>query len=91
MCALVDDIVIIARSREEVIEIYKETEEKAGKIGAEENQRETNICLCQRQEAEGNQRETNICLCQRQKAEGNQRETNICLCQRQKAEGNHKT
>jgi hypothetical protein len=39
MCAYEDDIVIIATSREKIIEIYKKMKEKAGKIGLEVNKR----------------------------------------------------
>jgi hypothetical protein len=37
ICAYANDIVIIARPREDVSVIYKESEEKAGKIGLEVN------------------------------------------------------
>jgi hypothetical protein len=33
ICAYADDIVVIARSREKIIEIYNKMAEKAGKIG----------------------------------------------------------
>jgi D-mannonate dehydratase len=35
ICAYSDDIVVITRFREKIIEIYNKIEEKAGKIGLE--------------------------------------------------------
>jgi hypothetical protein len=39
ICAYAEDIVITARSRENIIDIYMEMEEEAGKTGLEVNER----------------------------------------------------
>jgi hypothetical protein len=41
ICPYADDVVI-TKSREKIIEIYKEIEEKARKIGLEVNEKQTN-------------------------------------------------
>jgi GTP-dependent phosphoenolpyruvate carboxykinase len=41
----VDDIVIIAGTREKIIDIYKKMQEKAGKIGLEANERKTKYMI----------------------------------------------
>jgi hypothetical protein len=53
ICAYAEYIVIIATSREKIIEIYMEMEEKAGKIELEVNERKN---ICQHQNAEGSRK-----------------------------------
>jgi sorting nexin-29 len=45
ICAYADDIVIITRCREKIIDIYKEIKEKARKIRLEENERKRNYMI----------------------------------------------
>jgi hypothetical protein len=45
ICAYVDHIVIIARTRQKIIQIYKKMEDKAKKIGLEINESKTNYMI----------------------------------------------